>query len=153
MDNTTRSSQRGGTVIAWAALAIAVIALILAWNVRTTDTSQTGSPTSPAPEGTTLQEEFGFQRDLAIARLRLIALRARLAVDNNYEEAREEAADIRRGLDRSAANASEATRDGWEATKQAFDRLDDQLSKKSADALGTLEQMIRSLRRGLETED
>jgi len=139
--------------IAWIALAIAVVALILVWSVRTTETPTTGSEASPAAQGTTLQDEFGFQRDLAIARLRLIALRARLAIDKNYDEAREEAADIRRGLDRSATNASEATREGWEATKRSFDALDDQLSKKSADALGTLEQMIRSLRRGLETED
>lgn len=155
----TSQSQNGQT-LAWAAIAIAVIALLfsfLAWNNNENDLSEdtvaTSTPTNEVTADNDDEDAVEIVGLRTTAAAELAALRARLAANQAYDEALEETQTARQQLANAYANASIEAQAEWQELETTFDQLEDQLRDNSADALDTLNSIITTLERDVRTDN
>lgn len=146
--------QSGGGGVAWLALIVAILALILAWSAwRRTggdldsllqDVSEDAERRvrGAAEEGSGALER---QTELAQARARLLGHRAEVEADRNLQGVREDVAEIREDLERTYRNAGEGARARWRDLDAELERLEARLREGSARAVESLDAAVEKI--------
>ncbi|MDP9119788.1 MAG: hypothetical protein M3O15_00185 [Acidobacteriota bacterium] len=155
------AKQSGGAgCIAWLALLLAVVALILGWTAfRRTGGSWRSlwesSPAEPRVERPMKEardvlsgesRDLGREAALAEARVRLLARRAEIETDRNLQAVRDEVAGVRTRLERTYQGAGREARARWESIDAALLRLDRELRQGGDRAEKALDSVLDELR-------
>ncbi|HYO13138.1 MAG TPA: hypothetical protein VE685_08095 [Thermoanaerobaculia bacterium] len=149
-----KKQSGGGGGVAWLALIVAILALILAWSAyRRTggdldslvqDVSEDAGRRvrGAAEEGT---DAVGRQAELAEARARLLGHRAEVEADRNLQKVREDVAEIREDLELSYRNAGEGAKARWRNVDAELERLEARLREGSARAVDSLDAAVEKI--------
>ncbi len=137
--------------VAWTALILALISLILAW----TAFNRAGEDLHEEVQDELNQAVFEIEQgwDVLEARTRLLALRADIIAERAYDEAAEEVAEVRADLEAAYADASAEVREEWREMDAELEQLENDLREGSADAVGSLERSLDALERDIRTDE
>ncbi len=142
-------------IVAWVALGLGVVALILGWVAFNRSGSNLGDEIVQNSRENTVELRQEWRRDLASleARARLLVLQAQLSANRNYSAASDEIQDIRNNLRSAYANASANAKNGWQQVDQSLESTENKLREGSADALDSLEQAIDRLQAEVRVDE
>lgn len=128
------------TGIAWTALIVSVIALILAWSAY----NQVGDD---------VLTEVGQELAKAEARAELVAIRAEVTAQENYQKLEQEVSEARQDLRIAYENAKTEAQEEWQEIDSGLEQLENDLRTGSANAANSLERAISALERDLRTDE
>lgn len=157
-----KQKSSGGGCVAWLALIVAAVALILAWSAY----RRTGGDLDGLWEGVTEDAERSVrgvasdgsdaverQADLAKARMRLLGRRAEVEADRNLEQVRRDVAEVRESLERAYENAGAGARERWRDLDAELEKLETRLKEGSAKAVDSLDSAVEKIRGEEESGD
>lgn len=152
-------SERRGNGVAWLALLVSLVALVLAWKAyRREGGVLFGGTPPPVPAKVEeplnrLDDRLGASRDslerqlaLTEARVRLLARRAEVNVDRNLDKMSEEVAEVRENLERSYESSSDQVRARWRNTDGELKKVQEDLKRGNQKALAELDRLLAKLR-------
>jgi hypothetical protein len=137
------AKNQSGGCLSWVALAVALLALLMAWSAL----RRTGGTVRDVFRGAGKQVESGVdaaerQADLARARATLVQRRAEVEADRNLEQVRKDVAEVRDSLKRAYQDASSETKKQWRELDGDLERLERDLREGGAKALERLNQVV-----------
>lgn len=143
--------QNSNSLIAWIALIVAIIALVLGWMAF----NRSGQDVVPAvQEGAQeAQEDAALLAARTEARAELLALQTQIAAEEGYDEAAQQAAEIEADLETAYVNARLEASAEWQELQADFENLERELRDESADAAETVAGLIALLGQDLRTDE
>lgn len=140
--------KSGGNGVAWLALLLAILALLLAWGAyKRTGGELRDLVSDVTPAGT----PKGI--DLSEVRARLQRHRPEVEGQRNLQQVSEDIAEIRANLERTYRDAGAGAREQWRELDAELERLQAQLEDGSSKAVDTLDSALAKLRVGTREED
>ncbi len=138
-------------IVAWTALIISLLSLILAWSAF----NRSGQDLSSEVAEDLRMARLELQQDLAIveARADLLALRAQIEAEEQYAETRAEVAEVRNDLRIAYLNAETEVQQEWREMDAALEDLENNLRDESADAVGSLTNALDAIERDIRTDE
>jgi hypothetical protein len=134
--------KSGGNGVAWLALLLAVLALMLAWGAY----KRTGGELRDLWGDVTLDTSKGI--DLSEVQARLQRRRAEVQGQRNLQQVSEDVAEIRANLERTYRDTGAGAREQWRELDAELERLQAQLKDGSSKAVDTLDSALAKLRVG-----
>lgn len=158
-------SHRGANIAAGAALVFSILALIVAGfgGRRGAEVGPAGG--SVGPRGIDREETSGDQLRMDIredirlsiaraeVRARLLVIRAQLAAGRTGDEVVSQVRDARADLKDAYGEAKGETLEEYRALDDNLAKLEGQIRTNTSDALKTIEDLVRSLRRDIATDN
>jgi len=139
------------TMVGWMALLLSIISLILAWAAYNRAGRDLGQ--QAVDQTVNVQQEIRQQVAIAEARARLSILQGRINAGLNREEAAREVTSIRNDLRDTFQNVTGEARANWQRIDTDLGRLETGVRQGSADALQTLENVVRELKNAVSTDE
>jgi hypothetical protein len=139
--------KSGGNGVAWLALLLAVLALMLAWGAY----KRTGGELRDLWGDVTLDTSKGI--DLSEVQARLQRRRAEVQGQRNLRQVSEDVAEIRANLERTYRDTGAGARERWRELDAELERLQAQLKDGSSKAVDTLDSALAKLRVGSWEEE
>jgi hypothetical protein len=139
--------KSGGNGVAWLALLLAVLALMLAWGAY----KRTGGELRDLWGDVTLDTSKGI--DLSEVQARLQRRRAEVQGQRNLRQVSEDVAEIRANLERTYRDTGAGAREQWRELDAELERLQAQLKDGSSKAVDTLDSALAKLRVGSWEEE
>ncbi|HEX4966546.1 MAG TPA: hypothetical protein VF173_37400 [Thermoanaerobaculia bacterium] len=148
-------NQGRGGCLAWLALLLACVALVVAWAAYKRSGGEIGSVLKDAglPSQGVDGDLAEWQEDLRQARDRLLGRRAEVAEDRNLEQVRKDVAQVRESLDHAYHKvAGPETKQQWTDVDRQLEQLEAELKQQNSKALASLDETLAKIRNASDGE-